>query len=236
MGLAEYTFHCAATGEFYKESRQAQENAMLAYGVLAREGWTFQAFLGFWANVGHEGGYNPWRWQGDYVLPKDSSLIGYPGGPNTGHAYGFVQWDPAGKYIYGGGRDYDSFGPNYSDEVGNVNDGWAQLLFLNDNADYIAVYPWSNPMTYAQYKRSTDDPRVLVEVWLRNFERPGTFDLEGRKATATWWWNWFTSGAPIGPDQPTPPPPYVPPTPPTPGSLSKSKFIFYLKPYWKRGL
>lgn len=226
MSLADGKFACAAIGGFNRESGQAQTNALLAWAILANKGWTLQAFCGYWGNVGNESVYNPWRWQSDIILASTSSLIW----TQQGNAYGLGQWDPAGKYI-GGGRDYDGYGPNFSDKPGSYYDGWAQLDFMN--SDYAQWYDGAWNMTFDQYKHSTADPRDLARIFFDSWER-GTWN-EGRKDDAAYWWNFITNGEPIGPDQPTPPAPPLPPGP-SGGGSTKSKFIFYLKPYWKRGL
>ena len=225
MSLANGKFACAAIGGFNRESWQAKTNALLAWAILANKGWTLQAFCGYWGNVGNESVYNPWRWQNENILSSTAPEIYY----QSAHAYGLGQWDPAGKYITGG-RDYDGYGPNFSDKPGSYYDGWAQLDFMNsDYGQWISV--WG--MSFDDYKHSTQDPRDLARIFFDSWER-GTWN-EGRKDDAAYWWNFITNGEPIGPDQPTPDPPPLPPGP-SGGGSTKSKFIFYLKPYWKRGL
>lgn len=227
MSYADGHFECQVYGEYARESGQAQNNALLSWAILGElYGWTLQAFCGYWGNVGAEGGYNPWRWEWDQVPNTYGSLAS---------GYGLVQWTPATKYINAenqriyGNRGY---GPNFLNQRGSYDDGWAQTHFMEFNEGQ-----WSSNvynMTYSEYKHSTADPRDLAEIWLRSFEKPEVPNPGPRRSNAEYWWNFITSGAPIGPDQPSPDPP---PLPPEPGTLvSKSKFIFYLKPYWKRGL
>ena len=69
-----------AKGAYAETSEEAYQNALEAYSLLSSRGWTLQAFCGMWGNVGHEGGYNPWRWQGDKVQSTSNSPwhnIGY---------------------------------------------------------------------------------------------------------------------------------------------------------------
>lgn len=239
MPLPEAKWNVKVYGAFDKNQVEAQQNAVMAWALLGNLGWTLNAVCGYWGNVEAESGFNPWRWQSDVVLSSDSPLIGYPGSGSTGHAYGLCQWDPAGKYIKAPENlyhEYAGFGPNFSDQQGSLYDGTAQVMFLNDNADYIPTPTF--PMSYAEFKSSTADPRDLAKVWLLNFERPynqSTAAQEYRAGLAYWWWNFLSQGQPIVPGEPIVPP-APPPVPPQPWDVKKSKFVFYLKPYWKRGL
>lgn len=125
-------WHVKNTGAYARTSQEALENAQEVYNVLYSLGWCLEAVCAMLGNVEHESGYNPWRWQGDTVLPVGDARIGYIGGPNTGHAYGLCQQDPAAKYIY---RSYAQalpyFGPNYSNQPGNPRDGQPQLEYIH---------------------------------------------------------------------------------------------------------
>lgn len=166
-----------ARGAYARESDEAYQNALMAWGILSRRGWSLLAFCGFWGNVGSESGWNPWRWQSDIVLPVGDSRINY----QNGHAYGLAQWDPASKYI-DGGATYSGYGPNYSDRAGSTNDGTAQVKFLDDTAVSSGQY-FPNPnynyqVTYEQYKAMTLDDytyEYAARAWFHNYER-GTWD------------------------------------------------------------
>lgn len=125
-------WHVKNTGAYARTSQEALENAQEVYNVLYSLGWCLEAVCAMLGNVEHESGYNPWRWQSDTVLPVGDARIGYIGGPNTGHAYGLCQQDPAAKYIdraYAQALPY--FGPNYSNHVGNPRDGQPQLEYIH---------------------------------------------------------------------------------------------------------
>lgn len=125
-------WHVKNTGAYARTSQEALENAQEVYNVLYSLGWCLEAVCAALGNIEHESGYNPWRWQSDTVLPVGDARIGYIGGPNTGHAYGLCQQDPAAKYIY---RSYAQalpyFGPNYSNQPGNPRDGQPQLEYIH---------------------------------------------------------------------------------------------------------
>lgn len=182
-------WHNKVTGAYLKESTEAYDNALMAYGILYARGWSLLAFCGMWGNVQSESGYNPWRWQSDVVLPVGDGRIDY----QNAHAYGLVQWDPAAKYI-NGGVGYSGYGPNYSNRTGSANDGSAQMNFLDDTAVSSGQY-FPNPnynyqISYANYKQMTIDNYSIewaTRAWFHNYER-GTWDT-GRVTAATYWYN-----------------------------------------------
>ena len=182
-------WHCKAIGAYARESSEAYDNALMAWSILSSRGWGLLGFCGMWGNVGSESGWNPWRWQGDAVLPVGDPRIYY----QNGHAYGLVQWDEASKYIDGG-----------SDRQGGLTDGTAQLNFLDDTAVSSGQY-YPNPnhpyqISYDNYKASTIDNYSIdwiTHAWFWNYER-GTWD-DQRTVSATYWYNVLSD---------------VPPTPP----------------------
>lgn len=194
-------WHCKPTGVYAMESTEAYDNALMAYGIMLSRGWTLLAFCGMWGNVGSESEYNPWRWEGDQPLPEGDPRIYY----QNAHAYGLVQWDYAGKYI-DGAVGYSGYGPNFSDKTGSINDGTAQMMFLDDTAVSSGQY-YPNPyypyqISYDNYKQMTIDNYSIewaVRAWFHNYER-GTWSYL-RVRAAEYWYN--TLGG------------VVPPTPPT---------------------
>lgn len=172
-------WHAKSTGAYARESTEAYENAVMAWGVLQSRGWSLLAFCGMWGNVGSESGYNPWRWQSDIVLPEGDPRITY----QNGHAYGLCQWDPADKYI-SGGVGYVGYRPNYSDRPGNPRDGQAQMEFLEDTAVSSGQY-FPNPnynyqISYGNYKLMelpTYTYEYATRAWFHNYER-GTWDSQ----------------------------------------------------------
>lgn len=151
-------WHVKNTGAYGRTSQEALENAQETYNVLYSLGWCLEAVCAMLGNVEHESGYNPWRWQSDVVLPVGDPRIGYIGGPNTAHAYGLCQQDPAAKYIY---RSYAQsllhFGPNYSDLPGNPLDGEPQLRYIH----WICSDPnggeWDSDTSHSQYNMPFSD-------------------------------------------------------------------------------
>lgn len=180
-------WHAKATGAYLKESTEAYDNAIMAYGILSSRGFSLPAFCGMWGNVQSESGYNPFRWQSDIVLPGGDPRIDY----QNGHAYGLVQWDPASKYI-NGGASYPGYNPNYSDRSGSPDDGSAQMIFLDATAVSSGQYipSASYNLSYTQYKAASIDTYsidYLTRAWFYNYER-GTWD-SGRVTAAQYWYD-----------------------------------------------
>lgn len=185
-------FVAKSTGAYARSSAEALQNAKAICDALVPKGWTIEAVCGMLGNIESESGYNPFRWQSDIVLPVGDSRIDY----QNGHAYGLCQFDPAGKYINYAAA-YPGYAPNYSNRPGSATDGKAQMLFINDNADY---YPTASyPLTYAQYKQATINNYTidyLTRTWFYNYER-GTWD-NNRVTAANYWWTQLQNYHPHG--------------------------------------
>lgn len=182
-------WHAKATGGYLKESAEAYDNALMAWGILQNRGWSLLAFCGMWGNVQSESAYNPWRWQGDVILPVGDPRIYY----QNAHAYGLCQWDSASKYI-DGGVGYAGYAPNFSDQAGAVTDGSAQINFLDDTAvqsgQYFpnTAYP-ATAISYDAFKQITYPTYTYdfsARAWFHNYER-GTWDNNRTVACQYWY-------------------------------------------------
>ena len=193
-------WHNKVTGGYAKESTEAYDNALMAWGILSRRGWSLLAFCGMWGNVQSESQDNPWRWESDNVLATTDT---YYIENKTGHAYGLCQWDEASKYIYGG-TSYSGYGPNFSNQTGSANDGTAQINFLEDTAVSSGQY-YPNPnynyqISYAAYKQMTLDNytyEYAARAWFHNYER-GTWDY-GRVTACQYWYQTLSGVTPPAP-------------------------------------
>lgn len=190
-------WHCKPTGGYLKESTEAYDNAVMGYSILASRGWSLLAFCGMWGNVQSESGYNPWRWQSDIILPVGDPRIYH----QNAHAYGLCQWDSASKYI-DGGQGYTGYAPNFSDRQGGINDGTAQLNFLDDTAvssgQYFPNPNYSYQISYANYKLMTIDNysyEYATRAWFHNYER-GTWD-SARTTACQYWYNTLQGVTPV---------------------------------------
>lgn len=181
------SWHCKASGGYDRASIEAYDNCVEIYNLLEGRGWTRNAVIGLLGNIGHEGVYNPWRWQDDIELNDYDDYH-----TSNAHAYGLVQFDPASKYIdYA--QSYPGYGPKFANSSGSTLDGQAQMLFIDENADYIPTA--SYPETYAEYKASTKSVEYLTRAWFANYERGTWSDI--RLDDAIYWDSHL-------PDAPTP--------------------------------
>lgn len=164
-------WHCKATGGYTEQSQEFIDNCNEIWQVLGQRGWTKNAVAGVCGNMEFESGLNPWRWEGDVILASNDPAIA----TSRTNGYGLPQFTEPGKYILDSrAQAFPGYGPNFSDRTGSQQDGNAQILFIDQYADYSPTTIC--PMSYAQYKASTDDPYYLAEVWVRNYERPAVID------------------------------------------------------------
>lgn len=201
-------------GAYARTSAEAITNGENTWAVLGARGWSKQAVAGFLGNVGHEGGYNPWRWQGDRVQPTYNT-------PWTNIGYGFTQFTPAGKYINSGiAKAIPGYAPNFSNQMGQHSDAYAQLVFVDEHADYKATS--SYPYDYATFKRGEYEYKhyfgdgdwewrthvftafECAAIWLVNYERPtnqsqAVKNIRGEEAD---YWYGVLGGIPPEPDIP----------------------------------
>ena len=184
-------WHTQVSGGYALGSQESIDNAVQIYNVLSGFGFGYNAICAVLGNIGYESGYNPWRWQSDYIVSTtQTSYIN----TSSGHAYGLLQFDTAGRYINNTtARGYPEYGPNFANQTGSQFDGIAQLKFLNNidcqpypgNGAYIPTAAY--PETYAQFKVSNANMNYLTAAWEYNYER-GTWDYQ-RVTHAQYWFD-----------------------------------------------
>lgn len=181
-------WHAKASGGYALGSQESIDNAVQIYNVLSQFGFEYNPICAILGNIGYESGYNPWRWQSDYIV---STTETYYITHSTGHAYGLFQFDTAGRYLNNTtARGYPEYAPNYANQAGGITDGIAQLKFMNnyDVPINVAYIPTSSyPLTYAQFKVSTQNVDWLTYAWEYNYER-GTW-ANARLTHADYWFN-----------------------------------------------
>jgi len=205
-------WHAQTIGAYARTSQEAYDNAVETWNTLGSLGWTLNAVCGLLGSQEWEGGYNPWRWQYDQVLSiTDTQTIA----TSRNHGYGLVQFTPAGKYIYDtNAQAFSEYNPNFSDHAGQPTDGIAQLKFINGYADYYSTTAY--PLSYSDFKASTQTPEYLASAWLYNYERPGDPSAtESDRRTAARYWYQVLQG--------------LPPVPPVPTGSSKFKWWLYTR-------
>lgn len=175
-------WHAKDTGAYDKESDEAQENAICIYQTLYARGWTLEAVSALLGNFHVESGYNPWRWESDVI-----------GTPSSSSGYGLAQFTPAGKYINSSyAQSYSGYDPNYSGHTGNPNDGNAQIIFIDEHADYYATSSYN--LSFDEFKQSTESVDYLTAAWIYNYERPAdpSASLSIRQEAAEYWYTYLS--------------------------------------------
>ena len=166
----------------YLTESQMQNNASLVYSFLSARGWTANAIAGVLGNMESESNINPGLWQSlDYG--------------NMSGGFGLVQWTPATNFT------------NWADANGyEWGNGDAQLLWLDEQTvpfgQWIATTLY--PMSFAEFKKSTQAPAYLASCFLKNFERAGIEVEDARRENARKWYEYITgTDIPDEPDTPS---------------------------------
>ena len=231
--IPDAEWHAKPYGAYDRNSSEAVENAICTYNLLTSLGWTLQAMCAIYGNIEAESGYNPWRWESDYIHSSNDDL------EHTG-GYGFPQFTPSAKYIW---SDYakanEGYGPNFSDWEGNIFDGDSQLRFIDEHADYDEDTPYGYYITYDEFKTGNYSPEYLAKAWLHNYERPGNQGPEVEEYRASIARHWYDLLIPYDPSEPIPPEggggqPTPKPTEDLAYYGDKFNINFYLKPHYKR--
>jgi Membrane proteins related to metalloendopeptidases len=148
-----------------KEEMTVNANYILNY--LTAKGWTKNSVCGMLGNMETESTINPGLWQN-----RDEW--------NTSLGFGLVQWTPATKYINWANSN------NY--EITNIDGQLTRLDYEIDNKiQWIATS--SYPMSFQEFKTSTESPEYLAQAFLRNYERPANQNQPNRSTQARYWFD-----------------------------------------------
>lgn len=160
---------------------QMKVNATYIYASLSASGWTLNAICGMLGNMQTESSINPGRWQSNRVE-----------GDPSGHGYGLVQWTPYTKYTnWARDRGYD---PSTMDSnLDRIN------YEVDNHLQWISTSQY--PMTFEEFKNSTDSPYTLGLAFLRNYERPANPNQAVRGKQAEYWYRYLSGVIPPGPDK-----------------------------------
>jgi len=212
------TWHAKPSGSYLYTTQEGNDNIFEMASCWPA--WTDEAKSAAIANSYHEGGLNPWRWQGD----SQSSV--------TSGGYGLFQFTPGSGYINSG---FPGITPNLS--VSSVTPGataadgacqcdvvatdylgkWVSNCWRSywDPQTYNNLYAYrqqvlnqwgsGSSITLAQFGQCQDLDAATF-IFLACFEGPRIPNYDVRKSTAAAIYQIITGTTP-----PTPP---VPPTPP----------------------
>lgn len=153
---------------------QMETNVLYIYNSLSVSGWSLESICGMLGNMQVESTINPGRWENDS-----------PEGTPTAHGYGLVQWTPYTNYtVWAVNNGYSD--PSVMD--GNI----ARINYeLDNNLQWIPTFTY--PMTFEEFKVSTNSPDVLAMIFLANYERPLDPNQPIRGEYAMNWYNYLNS-------------------------------------------
>lgn len=150
-------------------SRDKQQlNALYIWLALQADGWTLNAVSGMLGNMQAESAINPGRWQSDRV-------------GNMSSGYGLTQWTPATKYIDWIGVSND---PSTMDNnLKRIKWECANNKQWRKSSNY--------PITFREFKVSTQSVDYLAGAFLYNYERPAHYNLDPRVRNARYWYEYL---------------------------------------------
>lgn len=141
-------------------------NARIIYGYLTGRGWSPTAVCGMLGNMETESTINPGIWQN---LDEGNTSLGF----------GLVQWTPATKYL-------DWCEPRGLDPA-HLTAALARIEWEMEAGEQF--YPTdSYPMTFPEFKTSTESAGHLAQVFLINYERPADQNQPARSTQAEAWY------------------------------------------------
>jgi murein DD-endopeptidase MepM/ murein hydrolase activator NlpD len=146
------------------------ENANYILSYLLSRGWTKNSIAGMLGNMQTESTINPGIWQN-----LDSG--------NMSMGYGLVQWTPASKYI-------DWANAN-SLPYQEMDSQLSRIEFEIENGlQWISTSEY--PLSFQEFKISTQTPEYLGQAFLRNYERPADQTQPNRSTQARYWFDTLT--------------------------------------------
>ena len=167
---------------FYSGNRKLNDheqevNAQCIYEYLKPRGWTIEAISGMLGNMETESYINPGIWQG-----LDSS--------NPSNGFGLVQWTPSTKYT------------SWCSENGLQPDDMYSALKrieyeMENGLQWIETDAY--PMSFSEFKVSTQSPTYLANAFLYNYERPAETPQPKRGEQAEKWFRVLSNLFPPSP-------------------------------------
>jgi murein DD-endopeptidase MepM/ murein hydrolase activator NlpD len=142
-------------------------NAEYILSYLLAKGWTKNAVAGMLGNMQTESTINPGIWQN---LDAGNMSMGF----------GLVQWTPASKYIdwaNANSLSYEEMDSNLKRIEYEIENG---LQWIS-TTDY--------PLSFQEFKISTETPEYLGQAFLRNYERPADQTQPNRSTQARYWFD-----------------------------------------------
>lgn len=207
------------TRSVYLTEEQRKNNARCFYGEMHARGFTLNSICGMLGNIYYESGINPNMWQNNFA----GSL------PVNEEGFGLVQWTPytkitdwlKDKNVWGKFEQYGTA------ECTRINYEFENGLQYSPVAGYM--------LSAQEFKKSNADVSYLTRAFHYNYERGGYSSGALREAKAVELYNYLKGFKPELPDGAILDGDYNPlePEPPSSGT-NKKKWIYWLRPWWKR--
>lgn len=178
--------------EYLSES-EMKNNAEIVNTYLSNKGWTKNAIAALLGNMQSESTINPGIWQS----LNEGNMSG---------GFGLVQWTPATNFT------------DWADTNGySWTDGNAQLKWIDEETTNFGQWISTDtyPVTFEEFKTSSETPETLASAFLKNFERAGVEVESERRSNATFWYEYITNTI-------------TPPITPSGTTIKKHKFKFVL--------
>lgn len=157
------------SGNRFLTQDEMRVNAKYIYAYLSARGWSINAICAMLGNMETESTLNPSIWQN---LDEGNTELGY----------GLVQWTPATKFL-----DWCSDN-NLDDE--HMDSALARIEYEVENGlQWITTD--SYPLTFSEFKTSTEDITYLANAFLRNYERPAEQEQPARGEQALAWYEFL---------------------------------------------
>lgn len=154
------------TGNRYLSMEEMRVNALYIWDYLGSRGWSRNAVAGMLGNMQTKSTINPGIWQG---LNE-----------GQGPAFGLVQWDPYTKYT------------NWCDDRGlepsHMDSALQRIIWELENGEQYYKTD-SYPLTFQEFKVSTQNANYLGMAFLNNYERPADRNQPSRGTQAEYWYD-----------------------------------------------
>lgn len=158
------------TGNRYLTQAEMETNARYIWNYLGSRGWSINAVAGMLGNMQTESTINPGIWE---------NLAA-----GVGPGFGLVQWTPYTKYT--------QWCEERSLDPADMDSALQRIEYeLENGLQYIKTS--SYPLSFAEFKVSTESPYYLGMAFLANYERPAVSNQPKRGQQAEQWYEFLSA-------------------------------------------
>lgn len=158
------------TGNRYLTQAEMETNARYIWNYLGSRGWSLNAVAGMLGNMQTESTINPGIWENLNT--------------NVGPGFGLVQWTPYTKYT--------DWCDDRNIDPADMDSALQRIEYeLENGLQYIKTS--SYPLSFAEFKVSTESPYYLGMAFLANYERPAVAYQPKRGEQAEKWYEYLSA-------------------------------------------